>query len=111
MRAIRVPDGSGIPDGDSVVEFFVGSEYAEKSISVNLTVTGAVARGFATMYACDEEQPDTSSLNYPAGQSIANGLITKVSAEGTVCVYVNRSAHIVLDVFGVFPTSSEAQFR
>ena len=51
-------------------------------------------------------QPDTSSLNYRATQAIANGVITKVSAQGTVCVYVNRSAHVVLDVFGVFPSDA-----
>ena len=82
----------------------MGSQYAGKSISVNLTVTGALAPGFATLYACDQTQPDTSSLNYRATQAIANGVITKVSAQGTVCVFVNRSTHVVLDVFGVFPS-------
>jgi len=43
-----------------------------------------------------------SSLNYQPDQSIANGVITKVSATGTVCVFRNRQAHVVLDVFGVF---------
>jgi len=82
----------------------VGSQYAGKSISVNLTVPGALARGYATLYACDQDQPATSSLNYQANQSIANGVITKVSAQGEVCVFVNQSAHVVLDVFGEFPT-------
>jgi hypothetical protein len=27
-----------------------------------------------------------------------------VSAQGTVCVFLNQSAHVVLDVFGVFPS-------
>jgi hypothetical protein len=49
-------------------------------------------------------QQDTSSLNYQPSQSIANGVITKVSAQGTVCVFLNQSAHVVLDVFGWFPS-------
>jgi len=70
---------------------------------VNLTVPGAVGRGYATLYACDQPRPATSSLNYQPNQPIANGVITKVSAAGTVCVYLNQSAHVILDVLGVFP--------
>ena len=100
-------DGLGIPGAGDTVTIPVGSQYAGQSISVNLTITGATARGFATLYACDQDRPDTSSLNYQTGQPIANGVITKVSAQGEVCVYVNRSAHIILDIFGVFPTRCE----
>jgi hypothetical protein len=89
---------------DATLTVPVGSQYAGQSISVNLTVPGALAPGFATLYACDQPRPGTSSLNYQAGQAIANGVITKVSAQGTVCVYVNQSAHVVLDVFGEFPS-------
>ncbi|MEP6299574.1 MAG: hypothetical protein ABJ382_19810, partial [Ilumatobacter sp.] len=60
--------------------------------------------GFATLFACDQDQPGTSSLNYQAGQPIANGVITKVSAQGTVCVFVSQPAHVILDVFGDFPS-------
>ncbi|MDA9293186.1 fibronectin type III domain-containing protein, partial [bacterium] len=81
----------------------VGAQYAGKSISVNLTTARAVASGFATLFACDQARPETSSLNFRAGQAIANGVITKVSAQGTVCVYVHQSTHVILDVFGVFP--------
>ncbi len=76
---------------------------ANQSVSVNLTVPGAVGRGYATLYACDQPRPATSSLNYQPGQAIANGVITKVSGDGEVWVYLNRQAHVVLDVFGVFP--------
>lgn len=99
-------DGGGIPTAGSVAAFSVGSQYAGRSIAVNLTVAGSSARGFATMFACDQDRPDTSSLNYRAGQAIANGVITEVSATGTVCVYVNRSAHIIIDVFGSFATAA-----
>ena len=99
----RLGGGSRVAAG-STLTIPVGTQYAGKSISVNLTVTGALANGFATLYACDQAPPATSSLNYRAGQAIANGVITKVSAQGTVCVFLNQSAHVVLDVFGVFPS-------
>ena len=103
-RVVDTRKGRGVlqPVG-STLSVDVGSEYANQSVSVNLTVPGAVGRGFATLYACDQPRPATSSLNYQPNQSIANGVITKVSAAGTVCVYLNQSAHVILDVFGVFP--------
>jgi len=90
----------------STLTVSVGAQYASQSISVNLAATDAVATGFATLFACDQDRPGTASLNFQAGEDISNGVITKVSAEGTVCVYVHQSTHLVLDVFGVFPSES-----
>jgi hypothetical protein len=42
-------------------------------------------------------------LNYQLGQAIANGVITKVSSTGTVCVYMHEAADVILDLFGMFP--------
>jgi len=86
----------------STLTVSVGAQYASQSISVNLAATDAVATGFATLFACDQDRPGTASLNFQAGEDISNGVITKVSAEGTVCVYVHQSTHLVVDVFGVF---------
>ncbi|MEP4649665.1 MAG: hypothetical protein ABJ314_05755, partial [Ilumatobacter sp.] len=104
-RAIDTRDGGGdrVAGGETLT-VPVGAQYAGRSISVNLTVPGALAPGFATLFACDQDQPGTSSLNYQAGQPIANGVITKVSAQGTVCVFVSQPAHVILDVFGDFPS-------
>jgi hypothetical protein len=106
-RAIdtRLNNGPRVGAG-STLTVPVGTQYAGKSISVNLTVTNSLQPGFATLYACDQNQPATSSLNYRQTQARANGVITKVSPQGTVCVFVNRSAHIILDVFGVFPSDA-----
>ena len=104
-RVIDTRLSGGALTAGSTLTVPVGSQYANQSISVNLTVPGAVGRGYATLYACDQPRPATSSLNYQPNQSIANGVITKVSATGTVCVFLNQQAHVVLDVFGVFPTN------
>ena len=103
-RAIdtRVDGGKRVSAGGKLT-VPVGAQYAGKSISVNLTAADAVAPGYVTLFACDQGRPATSSLNFQAGQAIANGVITKVSAQGTVCAYVHQSTHVILDVFGVFP--------
>ena len=104
-RAVDTRDNGGarVPAG-SELTVSVGAQYAGQSISVNLAATDAVGPGFATLFACDQDRPGTASLNFQAGEAISNGVITKVSAEGTVCVFVNQSTHLVLDVFGVFAT-------
>jgi hypothetical protein len=95
-------DGSRVAAGSTLI-VDVGAEYADKSISVNLAVTDASGAGFAALYACDQARPSTSSLNYQLGQAIANGVITKVSSTGTVCVYMHEAADVILDLFGMFP--------
>ena len=106
-RVIDTRLSGGALTAGSTLTVPVGSQYAGKSISVNLTTTAAVAGGYATLYECDRSRPATSSLNYRVNQAIANGVITKVSAEGTVCVYVSESTQVILDVSGVFPTESD----
>ena len=80
-------NGGSLQAAGSTLTVNVGAGYANKSISVNLTIAGAVGSGFATLYACDQARPNTSSVNYQGGQAIANGVITKVSNTGNVCVY------------------------
>ncbi len=63
---------------------------------LNLTITRAATNGYATAFPCGT-QPPTSSINYQPGESIANELVAKLSPDGTICVYVHRTAHVILD--------------
>ncbi|MCU1399751.1 MAG: hypothetical protein JWN62_2860 [Acidimicrobiales bacterium] len=76
-----------------------------KAVTLNVTVLGTAADGFVTVYPCGT-QPTTSNLNVRAGQIISNAVITKLSAAGTVCIYSQRAADLVVDVFNVLPDSS-----
>ena len=75
------------------------------AVTLNVTVLGSSADGFVTVYPCGT-QPTTSNLNVRAGQIISNAVITKLSAAGTVCIYSQRSADLVVDVFNVLPDAS-----
>jgi hypothetical protein len=39
-------------------------------------------------------------VNFAAGQTLPNLVVTTVSASGTVCLYTSTRAHVVVDVFG-----------
>jgi hypothetical protein len=46
-------------------------------------------------------------LNYVAGQTVPNLVISQVGAGGTVCLFVSEGTHLVADVTGYFPPGSE----
>ena len=49
-------------------------------------------------------RPWASNLNFSAGQTVANAVITKVGADGTISIFNNSGAvHVVVDVVGWFP--------
>jgi hypothetical protein len=73
--------------------------------TLNVTVTGPTSPGFVTIWPCDQIQPLASTLNYAAGDTVANLSITTVAADGTVCLYTEAAAHLVVDLNGVRPAT------
>ncbi|MCU1399318.1 MAG: putative thermolysin family peptidase [Acidimicrobiales bacterium] len=69
---------------------------------LNVTVTEATAPGFATVFPCGGDPPTASNLNYGAGTTIANAVISRIAADGTVCVFTQQATHLVIDVNGYF---------
>ena len=49
------------------------------------------------MYACDDDRPNASSLNYTADQTIPNAVITGLARDGTVCLYTLTTTHLIVD--------------
>jgi hypothetical protein len=66
---------------------------------LNVTIVGPKSAGYATVFPCGQPAPNASNLNYVAGQTVANAVITPLAA-GHVCVYTNAAAHVVVDVTG-----------
>ncbi|MEO1056876.1 MAG: hypothetical protein AAFY28_08190 [Actinomycetota bacterium] len=73
---------------------------------VNLGIVNPAGNGFAVGYPCDEPQPASSTINYRAGETIANAATIKLSAIGTICIYTNRATDLILDVTSVIPFGS-----
>lgn len=77
-----------------------------KAVALNVTVTGAAAAGFATVFPCGEAVPSASNLNYQAGRDIPNAVIVKVGAGTKICVFSDKQANYIVDLSGGFPTAS-----
>jgi len=67
-------------------------------------VTNAQAAGYITVFPCGSPQPNSSNLNYNAGTTIANLVMTKIGSGGKVCIYTSAAADVIVDVSGHYVT-------
>jgi hypothetical protein len=70
---------------------------------LNVTVTGATGSGYVTVYPCGIDPPNASNLNFTAGQTIPNAVITKIGSDGNVCLFNSQPTQLTADVAGYFP--------
>lgn len=91
-RTIQVGGTNGVPAN-------------AEAVILNVTATGSLQPGFLTVHPCGAVPP-TSTLNYPAGGTVANGTIVRLSASGQICVYAHSASHAIIDVGGWFPSGS-----
>ncbi|MCU1396661.1 MAG: hypothetical protein JWM34_5089 [Ilumatobacteraceae bacterium] len=92
VTVVHVAGRSGVP-GDA------------SGVVLNVTVTGPVAAGYATVYPCGEQPPTASNLNYLPGLTIPNLVVSKVGG-GSVCIYAQSPTDLVVDVDGYFPATT-----
>jgi hypothetical protein len=74
------------------------------AVVLNVTVTAPTEPGVITVYGDGTTRPDTSNLNFLAGQSVPNLVIAQVGANGNVAFY-NGSAgtvQLIADVSGYY---------
>ena len=75
------------------------------AVMLNVTAVLPAEAGHLTVYPCGESVPNTSNVNYSAGQVVPNAVLAKVGAGGKVCVRTHAAAHIIVDVSGYVPAS------
>lgn len=78
-----------------------------KAVAINLTAVRAAGPGYFTAYPSGTNRPKTSTVNYGAGQVVANNGIVQLGEDGSLCVYVKTSTHLVLDVTGYFDAGAD----
>jgi len=89
-REINVVSGFGVPSGATAVE-------------LNVTVTTTSAASYLDIWPDGTSQPVASSLNWAAGQTISNRVITAVSAMGNIDIFnASGTTDVVVDLGGYF---------
>lgn len=96
LRRFDSRDDSAIPlAAGGVARIDTGAPGA--TVMGNLTVTGAQANGYTTLYPCDVARPTASVSNYRAMVTTPTFAAVRASASGEVCAYSSAAAHLVWD--------------
>lgn len=69
---------------------------------LNLTAVTPTGSGYLRAWPCAAGEPNTSNLNFTAGQVVPNLAAVAADAGGTVCVTTSVPTDVVVDAFGVF---------
>ena len=73
------------------------------AVVLNVTVTDPVGDGFVTVYPCGSPRPNASNVNFAAGATVANSVVSGVGGGGRVCIFTMVDTHVLVDVNGYFP--------
>ena len=95
-------EGKRAADSEYVVEIAGrgGVPADAKAVVINVTAVAVDARGFVTVHPCVSPRPLASSLNYTEGVNLANEIVAPLNADGELCLYTLRAAHLLVDVVG-----------
>ncbi len=91
------------PDGRTVT---IPADAA--GVSLNVTMVRPATGGYATVWPCQQDRPEVSSLNARSGEVVANNVIAPISSTGTVCFYSSVGTNFLVDIAGWFAGSAGA---
>jgi len=93
IRTITLAGTCGIPSGTT-------------ALAVNLTVVSPPTGGFATLYPGPAivTRPNVSTINFPAGRTLANNARVALGADGTLNIFNAASGplDVLIDIQGYF---------
>jgi hypothetical protein len=75
-------------------------------LALNVTVTNPVAAGFLTVFPCSSGRPVASNVNYVAGQTVPNFVVSGIDEFGGVCIETMATTDVIVDLAGYVPFGS-----
>jgi hypothetical protein len=82
------------------------------AVAVNVTAVQPTSRGHVRVFGSGAAETISSLVNFAPGETVPNASIVRPGADGKLSMRVvgaSGSAHVLIDVFGFFSTSSHAQ--
>ncbi|MCU1361863.1 MAG: hypothetical protein JWN99_3152, partial [Ilumatobacteraceae bacterium] len=70
------------------------------AVIVDVVGLGATVPGYITVWPCGAPRPLASNLNLQPGDAAANSVLVGIGAGGTICLYSQNGAHLIVDIFG-----------
>jgi hypothetical protein len=81
-----------------------------KAASANFTITQPQGSGYLTVWSCSGDHPMVATLNYAAGDTVANAASVPFDSTGGICVYSTATTHLVVDLNGYYRTQGSGRF-
>ena len=81
-----------------------------KAVLANVTVTSPANSGFLTIWNCAAIQPEVSTLNFSANETVANAATIPLDSAGQMCAFSNVAADLVIDVSGYYSASAAGRY-
>ena len=115
MAGVRLADtrlvGGGIGAGQHRTFSAAGTKGIPETATalvLNVTATEGTSQSHLRVYPTGDALPPSSSVNFGAGQTVANSVLVALGDDGKFDVY-NRlgTVDVVIDVFGYFDTESD----
>jgi alpha-tubulin suppressor-like RCC1 family protein len=113
FRVLDTRTGVGAPRGAVAPGATVGVTVAADQVAelappgvaaviANVTVTSPTQFGNLTAFASGRTRPSASTLNFVAGQTVANGAVIPVGADGRINIWNSSrgSAQVIVDITG-----------
>ena len=103
---------AGVPRDVTVAGGITGVPANADAVVLNVAATGGSATSYLKVWPKGEVAPNASSLNFKAGQTLANSVTAKVGAGGQVQVLNSAgTVNVIVDVVGYFDQGSGSPFR
>lgn len=100
ILAVTIPGAGGVPADADV-----------RAATMNVTVTGATAPGYISVFPCDRARPVVSNVNFdPSNPTIANLATSRTSSTGQVCFFASAATDLVVDIQGYFTPKAAVVF-
>jgi len=77
------------------------------AVVVNMTVTQPSAAGFLTVHPSGVAQPNASSLNFAAGETVPNLVVARIGEDGRISIFnAFGTAHVLADIVAYYAPHS-----
>ncbi|MFG2339547.1 PKD domain-containing protein [Streptomyces yangpuensis] len=121
LRLLDTRDGTGVAKGKVPANWYTSVKVTGKgaipdnvtAVVLNLTVTNTTDSGHIIASGSGRTRPDTSSVNYAAGETVPNLVIMPVGTDGRVNLdnVGWGSVDLIADVTGYFTPAASSGFK
>lgn len=72
------------------------------AVAMNVTAVGAQGPGHLAVFPCGQPAPATSNVNYGAGETAPNAVVSRIGHDGKVCIQTHATTDVIVDIAGYF---------